>query len=137
MKQSSKNETEILNLINKIQEQLTALDNKLNILVNRTQAPAKPPSPVQPPTKAERVTYKAICADCNKECSIPFKPSGDRPIYCQECFSRRKVIRLSGIKGYDKPKEAAVIPEPKVNIKKKAVSAKKPAAKKKPVPKKK
>jgi len=27
---------------------------------------------------------------CNKECEVPFKPSGDRPVYCKECFSKRK-----------------------------------------------
>jgi len=34
--------------------------------------------------------FKAICADCGKECEVPFKPSGDRPVYCKECFAKRK-----------------------------------------------
>jgi CxxC-x17-CxxC domain-containing protein len=38
----------------------------------------------------ERILYKAICADCNKECEVPFRPSGNRPVYCKECFSKRK-----------------------------------------------
>ena len=37
-----------------------------------------------------REMHKATCADCNKECEVPFKPSGDRPVYCKECFSKRK-----------------------------------------------
>ena len=37
-----------------------------------------------------RQMYKAVCADCQKECEVPFKPSGDRPIYCKECFSKRR-----------------------------------------------
>ena len=37
-----------------------------------------------------REMHKAICADCKKECEVPFKPSGGRPIYCKECFSKRK-----------------------------------------------
>ena len=37
-----------------------------------------------------REMFKATCADCKKECEVPFKPSGDRPIYCKECFSKRK-----------------------------------------------
>ena len=37
-----------------------------------------------------REMYKAICSECNKECEVPFKPSGDRPIYRKECFSKRK-----------------------------------------------
>ena len=37
-----------------------------------------------------REMHKAICAECNKECEVPFKPSGDRPVYCRDCFSKRK-----------------------------------------------
>ncbi|MBN2097355.1 MAG: hypothetical protein JW714_02620 [Candidatus Omnitrophica bacterium] len=37
-----------------------------------------------------RQMHKAVCSDCNKECEVPFKPSGDRPIYCKECFSKRR-----------------------------------------------
>ena len=37
-----------------------------------------------------REMHKATCAECNKECEVPFKPSGDRPVYCKECFSKRK-----------------------------------------------
>jgi CxxC-x17-CxxC domain-containing protein len=38
----------------------------------------------------QREMHKATCADCKKECEIPFKPSGDRPVYCRDCFSKRK-----------------------------------------------
>jgi len=37
-----------------------------------------------------REMHKATCADCKKECEVPFKPSGDRPVYCKDCFSKRK-----------------------------------------------
>jgi len=37
-----------------------------------------------------REMHKATCADCGKECEVPFKPSGDRPIYCKECFVKHK-----------------------------------------------
>ena len=37
-----------------------------------------------------REMFKAVCADCKKECEVPFKPSGDRPVYCKECFGKRK-----------------------------------------------
>lgn len=32
--------------------------------------------------------YKAVCSKCAKECEVPFKPSGDRPVFCSECFER-------------------------------------------------
>jgi len=31
-----------------------------------------------------REMHKAVCAECKKECEVPFKPSTDRPIYCKE-----------------------------------------------------
>ncbi|MBI4430316.1 MAG: hypothetical protein HY587_01215 [Candidatus Omnitrophica bacterium] len=37
-----------------------------------------------------REMFKATCADCKKECEVPFKPSGDRPVYCKECFAKHK-----------------------------------------------
>jgi len=37
-----------------------------------------------------REMHKATCADCKKECEVPFKPREDRPVYCKECFAKRK-----------------------------------------------
>lgn len=37
-----------------------------------------------------REMFTATCAECKKECQVPFKPSGDRPVYCKDCFSKRK-----------------------------------------------
>lgn len=73
--------------------------------VQRPQAPSHHPShqPVQNPERSfshgqnqnqdlrrERIMYQAICADCEKSCEVPFKPSAERPIYCKECFAIRK-----------------------------------------------
>jgi CxxC-x17-CxxC domain-containing protein len=32
--------------------------------------------------------HKAICAECNITCEIPFKPSGTKAIFCKNCFRR-------------------------------------------------
>jgi len=37
--------------------------------------------------------HKATCADCQKECEVPFKPDGSRPVYCRECYSKRRPPR--------------------------------------------
>lgn len=37
-----------------------------------------------------REMFDAVCAECGKECKVPFKPSNDRPVYCSECFANRK-----------------------------------------------
>lgn len=34
--------------------------------------------------------FSAVCAECGKEASLPFKPRGDRPVYCAECFRSRR-----------------------------------------------
>ena len=39
-----------------------------------------------------REMHKAICADCGKECEVPFKPTGERPVYCRECFGKHKTF---------------------------------------------
>ena len=38
----------------------------------------------------EVTMHKAICDECHKECQVPFRPSGDKPIYCNECFSKKR-----------------------------------------------
>jgi CxxC-x17-CxxC domain-containing protein len=43
-----------------------------------------------PQQSNKRVMYKAVCADCRKDCEVPFKPTGERPVYCKECFAKRK-----------------------------------------------
>jgi CxxC-x17-CxxC domain-containing protein len=38
---------------------------------------------------------KAVCAECGKECEVPFKPDGSRPVYCRECYAKRAPPRRS------------------------------------------
>ena len=40
--------------------------------------------------RANRQMYKATCADCGKECEVPFQPREDRPVYCNECYPKHK-----------------------------------------------
>ena len=35
-------------------------------------------------------TFSSTCAVCGREARLPFKPKGDRPVYCRECFDRRR-----------------------------------------------
>jgi CxxC-x17-CxxC domain-containing protein len=39
---------------------------------------------------APREMHKAVCSECKKDCEVPFKPREDRPIYCKDCFTKRK-----------------------------------------------
>lgn len=35
----------------------------------------------------DRRMHKATCADCGKLCEVPFKPTGEKPVYCSNCFA--------------------------------------------------
>lgn len=32
--------------------------------------------------------FEAVCSDCGKNCEVPFRPNGQKPVYCKECFGR-------------------------------------------------
>ena len=34
--------------------------------------------------------HKAICSECGKECEVPFVPTEGRPVYCKECYAKRR-----------------------------------------------
>jgi CxxC-x17-CxxC domain-containing protein len=33
--------------------------------------------------------YQAVCAECGKDCEVPFQPTGDKPVYCSTCFGNK------------------------------------------------
>jgi CxxC-x17-CxxC domain-containing protein len=37
-----------------------------------------------------RTLFPAVCAVCGQNTRLPFKPRGDRPLYCVDCFGRRR-----------------------------------------------
>lgn len=69
--------------------------------------------------RSERKTmYKAVCSECGNECEVPFRPTGGKPVYCDNCFggrgndnSRRNDRRDFGRRGGDKVKYKAVCSE--------------------------
>ncbi|MBU0668109.1 hypothetical protein KJ951_04365 [Patescibacteria group bacterium] len=32
--------------------------------------------------------HRATCDDCGNPCEVPFKPTGDRPVFCSNCFKK-------------------------------------------------
>jgi len=162
------NYTDIPLLLSKIHQRLSSLESKVDSLVSRglpaRVAESKPvPAPVQKPAQVnpgnagrhdhgnrenKRMMYKIICADCKKESDIPFKPKGDRPVYCRECFARRKADNSLRAGIDSRPKEASpvhinrldekqVSEEEKTGAKREPVHKKKVIAKKKPATEKK
>jgi CxxC-x17-CxxC domain-containing protein len=93
-------EPDIVALLVKMQQQLMNLEKKIDSLISQSSERPKPfarfdrfrrhENRDHGSSYGERSFTKAICAECHKECEVPFKPSGDRPVYCKDCFSRRK-----------------------------------------------
>ena len=49
--------------------------------------------------------YKATCAMCDLDIQVPFKPDGDRPVFCKECFKdHQRTIAKSKGTSISKPK---------------------------------
>jgi CxxC-x17-CxxC domain-containing protein len=40
--------------------------------------------------RRERQMHDATCAECGKDCQVPFKPSGDKPVLCKDCYIKKK-----------------------------------------------
>ncbi len=40
--------------------------------------------------RPRRQMYPAVCAQCGKDCEVPFEPRDGRPVYCSECYSKMK-----------------------------------------------
>ena len=40
--------------------------------------------------RASRQMFSVTCADCGQETQVPFNPTGKKPVYCQDCFSKHK-----------------------------------------------
>lgn len=34
------------------------------------------------------VLHTATCSACGMECRVPFKPNGEKPVYCNQCFKK-------------------------------------------------
>jgi CxxC-x17-CxxC domain-containing protein len=47
------------------------------------------------PTRAGFELFQAICDKCGRECDVPFKPTGNKPIYCRTCFRSGDVAQSS------------------------------------------
>jgi len=102
-----KGEPGAIGLIGKVQQQLSAMEKKLDILISQSSQRPFEKNYSQKPSghfnssnrydrgrqddrPKERTYTKVICSDCNKECEVPFRPTGDRPVYCKECLPEHR-----------------------------------------------
>jgi CxxC-x17-CxxC domain-containing protein len=40
--------------------------------------------------RTQRTMHPATCSACGQETTVPFVPSGDKPVYCSDCFQSRR-----------------------------------------------
>ncbi len=33
--------------------------------------------------------FPATCSSCGKPCEVPFRPTGEKPVYCRDCFQKQ------------------------------------------------
>ncbi|MBR9676713.1 hypothetical protein GOV04_01065 [Candidatus Woesearchaeota archaeon] len=50
---------------------------------------------------------EVTCASCSTKCKVPFKPTSNKPVFCEDCFKKQdksKPVRSSR-ESYNKPSE--------------------------------
>lgn len=40
--------------------------------------------------RGPREMHDAVCSECGSNTQVPFKPKEGKPVYCKECFMKRK-----------------------------------------------
>ena len=48
--------------------------------------------------------FPAICSDCKKNCEVPFRPTGEKPVYCRECFGKPRGAHGQSSGGSERPR---------------------------------
>lgn len=38
----------------------------------------------------ERKMFKINCSECGQEAEVPFEPKEGRPVFCKECFQKKR-----------------------------------------------
>lgn len=97
---------DITNILDRMQQQLISLEKKVDTLINQPKDSGRPFQRFNNSFRKERSFTKATCADCHTECEVPFKPTGDRPVYCKDCFEKRRGTEGGGPvrdRHFDKP----------------------------------
>lgn len=103
---SAAGDQDVLRLLATLVEKLTSFEAKLDTVLDRVSSrPLPQPVPVRQPfiesrrpaidsslerRRDGRPMHKAICAECRTYCEVPFKPSGERPVYCKDCYRARR-----------------------------------------------
>lgn len=42
----------------------------------------------------QREMHDATCTECGNPTKVPFKPAENKPVYCRECYAKRRPKRF-------------------------------------------
>lgn len=51
--------------------------------------------------------FKTECAECEKSCEVPFRPTTDKPVFCRDCFAKQNAGNDRPDRGRDHGKGAS------------------------------
>ncbi|TAN33648.1 hypothetical protein EPN27_04825 [Patescibacteria group bacterium] len=52
--------------------------------------------------------HKAVCSKCRKDCEVPFRPTGSKPVFCRDCFKSNDNFdanRSEGRRDFGRPEQ--------------------------------
>ncbi|MBI1833851.1 MAG: type IV secretion system DNA-binding domain-containing protein [Candidatus Andersenbacteria bacterium] len=94
------NEAKLEDIVIKPKEEIT----DLAALLRGPQNESRPQNPQGGERKKRQTkSYPAVCSDCKKNTDVPFKPDPEKPVYCKECFEKRKAAGTLPRKEEKKP----------------------------------
>jgi len=77
-------------------EQAQPVEPKVEEPVSSPAAPKDEAATPAGTDQSGRQLYNVNCAACGKQAQVPFKPSGDRPVYCKDCYMKQRKERSGG-----------------------------------------
>jgi CxxC-x17-CxxC domain-containing protein len=61
-------------------------------------------------SREEKQRFHAVCAQCGKDCEVPFRPANGKPVYCHDCFVKQPYVPGRNSNGADGPRPFATHP---------------------------
>jgi len=55
--------------------------------------------------RGEREMFDAVCDECGNNCKVPFKPTGNKPIFCSHCFENQGASDLKYNRSRDRGRD--------------------------------
>ncbi len=46
-------------------------------------------------SRAKTTMHKTVCDACHKPCEVPFKPNGQKQVFCDACFAKTRQTETS------------------------------------------